>query len=42
MSRKSTKHFSPGGNFIVSARERNEQQAKCATKDLKLKQLFLR
>lgn len=33
MSHKNTKHFSTGGNFIVSARQRNKQQTKRAAKD---------
>lgn len=36
MSHKNTKHFSPEGNFIVSARVRNTQQSKCAAKESKL------
>lgn len=36
MSHKNTKHFFPGGNFIISARERSRQQAKCAAADWKL------
>lgn len=38
MSHKNTKHFSPGGNSTVSARERNTQQTKCAAQDLKLRE----
>ena len=38
MSHKNTKRFSPGGNPVVSARERNSQQTKCAAKDLKLRE----